>query len=277
MFKNECLCLCRKETAITLNLDFGFLSISPWTTIKRVCTAPYSVHGLTVKFHSGFRVSYSSKLESPLPDDSVAVWSVRFHCLTSLCSGPRGARRGQWGSVRWESPHFRCCFSHVLRSSPRGPTEGQWSWPEAWAWVWEVGLHLIKMIKSWPDNQALERRSPLCLFYVFPGNRSRRRSFVLWRGENGAQKDQALALDPSSRVVPQIFKSVSSARGPPQGLSPGKGCFLEKDPPQLLALKMLAACNNLYTCATFCDWWLGTMKQKSVKLNIDASQRTCIF
>lgn len=53
---------------------------------------------------------------------------------------------------------------------------------------------------------------------------------MLRQGENGAQKDQTLAPCPPSRVAPQIFKPVASARGPPQGLSPEKGVLPWKRP-----------------------------------------------
>lgn len=258
LFKNECLCLCRKKTAVThtLNLDFGFLSASPRTTIKCVCVAHCSACGLTVKFHSGSKfpaaVSWKARCQMMLPQSEVLT--AQRLCVLPL----RGARKGQWGNISWESPHCRCCFSHMSRSGPRGPTDGQWSWPEAWAWVWEVGLRLIKMIRSCTDNQALETHFPLCLFYVFlvtnlgdglccEGEKTELRRTRHWpHAPHPGWHPRSSSLWP----VPRAHRRDCLQR---------RGCFLGKDPPQLLALKMLAACNNLYTCAAFCDWWLGTM------------------
>lgn len=69
----------------TVKLDFGLLSLSPWTKITNVCTSHSNVQALMAKFFSGFQVSCNRKVERTWCQIGFLQFEVCGFCAQHLC------------------------------------------------------------------------------------------------------------------------------------------------------------------------------------------------
>lgn len=84
-----------------------------------------------------------------------------------------------------------------------------------------------------------------------------RNSYSYYGGENIVSERPRMTPGHSSQMLPHVSgisqESVFRLVAHPWGISRHRGCFLGKEPPQILAQKTLASYNNLHTCNTFAN------------------------